>query len=267
MALIKCPECGKEISDKADNCPNCGYPVDKVQNMSEGIDMNAVPITHSQVPKRKNRGCLIGLIIFFVCLFAVGAGVSDMIKNPEKYEEKSEIEKAINCTKDKANEIEKVLKGCGIDKDASIKRDEGLDNAYKKGDKGCRINEDGIEILMWLSKSDDVYIIKYNDNVLYKKGKVKAKFTDYVLTTQEIGEWKSFCETQVEAILKTPNSAKFPDYTEWAFSKNKKTLVVQGYVDAENSFGVEMRSEFQLKINTETESVKSFIFDGEELIK
>lgn len=25
MALIKCPECGKEISDTAKSCPNCGY--------------------------------------------------------------------------------------------------------------------------------------------------------------------------------------------------------------------------------------------------
>lgn len=27
MALIKCPECGKEISDKASACPNCGCPI------------------------------------------------------------------------------------------------------------------------------------------------------------------------------------------------------------------------------------------------
>ena len=27
MALIKCPECGKEISDMANSCPNCGYPI------------------------------------------------------------------------------------------------------------------------------------------------------------------------------------------------------------------------------------------------
>lgn len=27
MALIKCPECGKEISDKAASCPNCGCPI------------------------------------------------------------------------------------------------------------------------------------------------------------------------------------------------------------------------------------------------
>lgn len=27
MALINCPECGKEISDKAISCPNCGVPL------------------------------------------------------------------------------------------------------------------------------------------------------------------------------------------------------------------------------------------------
>lgn len=26
MSLIKCTECGREISDKATNCPNCGAP-------------------------------------------------------------------------------------------------------------------------------------------------------------------------------------------------------------------------------------------------
>jgi hypothetical protein len=27
MALIKCPECGKEVSTSAKSCPSCGYPV------------------------------------------------------------------------------------------------------------------------------------------------------------------------------------------------------------------------------------------------
>lgn len=30
MALINCPECNKEISDKAKACPNCGYPVSEL---------------------------------------------------------------------------------------------------------------------------------------------------------------------------------------------------------------------------------------------
>ena len=27
MALMKCPECAREVSDKASACPNCGYPI------------------------------------------------------------------------------------------------------------------------------------------------------------------------------------------------------------------------------------------------
>lgn len=31
MALIKCPECGKEISNKSKQCIHCGYPLDEFQ--------------------------------------------------------------------------------------------------------------------------------------------------------------------------------------------------------------------------------------------
>ena len=29
MALIKCPECGNDVSDQAASCPRCGYPVQR----------------------------------------------------------------------------------------------------------------------------------------------------------------------------------------------------------------------------------------------
>ena len=29
MALIKCPECGKEVSDTVKECPNCGFKLKK----------------------------------------------------------------------------------------------------------------------------------------------------------------------------------------------------------------------------------------------
>jgi hypothetical protein len=31
MALIKCPECSRQISDQAAACPECGYPIRKVE--------------------------------------------------------------------------------------------------------------------------------------------------------------------------------------------------------------------------------------------
>lgn len=36
MALIKCPECGREVSDRAKSCPNCGFPLTEViENMGQ----------------------------------------------------------------------------------------------------------------------------------------------------------------------------------------------------------------------------------------
>ena len=32
MALIKCPECGKDVSTKAKACPHCGYPINQATN-------------------------------------------------------------------------------------------------------------------------------------------------------------------------------------------------------------------------------------------
>lgn len=48
MALITCPECGKEVSDKATSCPNCGTPINNsanqkfCQHCGEQIDSDCV---------------------------------------------------------------------------------------------------------------------------------------------------------------------------------------------------------------------------------
>ena len=34
MALIRCSECGKDVSDKASNYPNCGNPVGRVEEQT-----------------------------------------------------------------------------------------------------------------------------------------------------------------------------------------------------------------------------------------
>ena len=33
--LIKCPECGKEVSDKSPHCIHCGYPIKEIKSNSE----------------------------------------------------------------------------------------------------------------------------------------------------------------------------------------------------------------------------------------
>jgi len=45
MALINCPECKKEISDRATSCPHCGCPI---------IDKQSIPVIPA--PEQKSRG-------------------------------------------------------------------------------------------------------------------------------------------------------------------------------------------------------------------
>ena len=41
MSLINCPECNKEISDKATNCPHCGNPINETKTIIVRKDYKA----------------------------------------------------------------------------------------------------------------------------------------------------------------------------------------------------------------------------------
>lgn len=44
MALINCPECNKEISDKATVCPHCGYGLNSISVITAHKRSNAIPV-------------------------------------------------------------------------------------------------------------------------------------------------------------------------------------------------------------------------------
>ena len=50
MALIKCPECGKEISDKSKQCIHCGYPLDEL-NQNKLFCLELMPVEINQKVK------------------------------------------------------------------------------------------------------------------------------------------------------------------------------------------------------------------------
>lgn len=45
MALINCPECGKEISDAAISCPHCGYTINRSGRSIQKTELAPVPVS------------------------------------------------------------------------------------------------------------------------------------------------------------------------------------------------------------------------------
>jgi hypothetical protein len=67
--------------------------------------------------------------------------------------------------------------------------------------------------------------------------------------------------------LKITFTAKFPNILHWAFAKNPDRILVQAYVDSQNSFGATTRSEFQVTFTSDGNDVTSLIVDGVEYMK
>lgn len=64
MALIKCHECGNQVSDKATYCPHCGYPL--LDKTSTKIEPNkkSFTIAYRSGPGSILAACIIGVVIF-----------------------------------------------------------------------------------------------------------------------------------------------------------------------------------------------------------
>lgn len=229
--------------------------------MKNNIEMNQ--------PKKKHgilRGCLTVIIVFFV--ICTGLGIVMALTMDKVTTSKSKITKYIDVTDEQGADIEKVLSDCGIEQISSAEHDELLDNAHIDGETGYRLATGNIgNIILYLSADKSVNQIRYADYDLYADGSKVATLQDYTVSMDELNKYQYLCQEKVKEVLKSPSTAKFPNYTEWGFKQEKNIFTVQGYVDAQNSFGAEIRSNFQFIIDMSSDTIQSFIFDGEELIK
>ena len=53
--LIECPDCKRQVSDQAANCPHCGHPIKPTQPLAVEIP---------KTPSKKRHGCLTALGVF-----------------------------------------------------------------------------------------------------------------------------------------------------------------------------------------------------------
>jgi uncharacterized membrane protein YvbJ len=73
MALIHCPECGTEVSDKAEKCPKCAYPINPVIQKG-ATNSNNQPIKVQEEGcflQTMNMGCQVIAFIIAVIIILI----------------------------------------------------------------------------------------------------------------------------------------------------------------------------------------------------
>lgn len=113
MALIKCPECGKEVSDKAQACIHCGCPIQSVKieqnNISDKKEMFDVeyPVKNG---KKKIVIIIASVLLFFVLFiiyynffgvpFLLGKGETEAVEILKRRDISYNIEYIHNASKE-----------------------------------------------------------------------------------------------------------------------------------------------------------------------
>ncbi|MFA7057810.1 MAG: zinc ribbon domain-containing protein [Candidatus Cloacimonadales bacterium] len=82
MALIKCPECSKDISDKSEKCIHCGYPL----RSSNGSDSSApsyesreTKVLTERTSKDIKKQFIIAKVLLYLSVFIILIG---LLTNP-----------------------------------------------------------------------------------------------------------------------------------------------------------------------------------------
>lgn len=83
MALIKCPECGHDISTNADFCPNCGYKMKNVAFQEEKKSKLLVLASRDRNGTSVGAGIFLIVfgvfcVVFFVGVFLILAGINNI---------------------------------------------------------------------------------------------------------------------------------------------------------------------------------------------
>lgn len=92
MALIKCPECGHEISDRAESCPHCGCPVQKNQSITKKKVLQSQIISEDIVKKKKRKMFSIAIIAIVLLVILVALYFA-IYRNKHIFVEQMEISK------------------------------------------------------------------------------------------------------------------------------------------------------------------------------
>lgn len=258
MALIKCPECGKEISDKAGRCPHCGYPIDqRIDPDLEVLQQNSIEEQQNKIigqkPKKKKSKKIVIIAGVLIAIIAIGTGVYFAVTaDSRKYDRAQELYAAENyeeaLTEFEELGIEEMIEKCEY---ALSPEGQFLSTLCKSwearwGQSGYGKTEEEIyeeNTAIELDMISSFYDAKFNDD---KLGEYARQYID--LLNEAMDSLKSY----------TVDYNTF--YKKWNETYRKRTILIKKIVE---EYGLTVDKQYQDTL----ESVLQDAVAAEELEK
>lgn len=107
MALIKCPKCGKEISDKAEKCPYCGVKGQELDDEHEKLNTDCIPEKSKKFFwKNVLIGILSGLCIILIIINIIQFNKANTSSGKTKNKNMTSTTIGVNNTKEQEKTTE-----------------------------------------------------------------------------------------------------------------------------------------------------------------
>ncbi len=266
MALIKCPECGKEYSDKAPSCPNCGCPTNAESTS-----------TSTQVPEKTKKSPK-GIIIGIICAVVIVGGIFGYKLYSDNKKQKTYVDAQTLISAGNYDEGIKMLEGIkgysgvdeAIEKALQSKEQSSIDEAVKLAEEGKYDKAE--ELLNSLEGSDAVS--EALDEVEDMKASEKyesgisllntGKYDEGIAELKEVIDYKDAAEVIEQAkyesygfsavkatkkVLKNPDSMLVHEITFYGSSDGESSAeaMTEGALDETNG------TETEKEVTSETE--------------
>lgn len=260
MALIKCSECGREISDKASSCPHCGCPVvgteelvekpavkkDDSEGNEEETKQEEIKSEESKpkVKKKLSKGGIIAIIVAVVVI-AVAAiayfvlttdsrnynSAQELFKE-EKFQEALEMFTELGDYEDSVEMAEKCEYELSVDGQFMRSLSKGLMARWAESDTQA---EQGV-----IGEDPDLYNKYCEIELEYIGG-----FSEQTFDNSEL---EADAKQYIEYLNQAQEATKFytVDYatfsTQWADTYANRTILLKKFVD---DYGLVVKEEYQ----------------------
>jgi hypothetical protein len=127
MALINCPECGKQVSEKAPTCPQCGSPIAPAKKEKK---------------EAKQYGCgtlIVALVLLFIFISVV---------TPDKPKQAQKPKTAADLRKDKLGKCFSGWNGAHINLEKQVKASMNDPNSYEHDETRYSDKKDHLIVYM-----------------------------------------------------------------------------------------------------------------------